>query len=134
MVGPCVFTPTAKRHEQSIAAAEPWALRGLGLVLGSLLAGNARCNSSLAPGAAAGTTYVVTTPTADTGAIKQILDRAQGYFRQAIALDPTNTDAKLNLELVLRLTKPGNGKFGRDARAGYGFGRGRGVTPIGSGY
>ena len=37
-------------------------------------------------------------------------------------------------ELVLRLTKPGQGKFGKDARSGYGFGRGRGVIPSGSGY
>jgi len=79
---------------------------------------------------------VVTTPTtdADRGSIVQILDRASGYFQQAIRIDPTNVDAKLNLELVLRLTKPGKGKFGRDARTGYGFGRGRGNKPTGSGY
>jgi hypothetical protein len=79
---------------------------------------------------------VVTTPTAatDQGAIAQILRRATGYFQQAIEADPTNVDAKLNLELVLRLTRPGNGKFGKDARSGYGFGRGRGVLPSGRGY
>ncbi len=79
---------------------------------------------------------VVTTPTStvDKGAIEQILRRAAGYFEQAIRTDPTNADAKLNLELVLRLTRPGQGKFGKDARSGYGFGRGRGVIPSGSGY
>jgi hypothetical protein len=79
---------------------------------------------------------VVTTPTsqADQGAVEQILRRATGYFQQAIELDPANLDAKTNLELVLRLTRPGKGKFGRDARAGYGFGRGRAATPAGNGY
>jgi len=79
---------------------------------------------------------VVTTPTAatDKGAIEQILKRAAGYFRQAIQVDSSDVDAKLNLELVLRLTAPGRGRFGHDARAGYGFGRGHGLTPTGSGY
>jgi len=53
MVDPSVFTHTAKRHEQSIAAAEPWGLLALGLVLVLLLAGNERWNSRLALGAAA---------------------------------------------------------------------------------
>ncbi len=79
---------------------------------------------------------VVTTPTAasDTGAIEQMLKRASGYFEQAILVDPTNVDAKLNLELVLRLRRPSKGWIGRDARAGYGFGRGKGATLSGSGY
>lgn len=77
---------------------------------------------------------VVTTPAASTGAIDSILNRATGYFTRAIRIDPANVDAKLNLELVLRLTRPGKGKFGHDARTGYGFGRGRGVMPLGSGY
>jgi hypothetical protein len=79
---------------------------------------------------------VVTTPTSavDKGAIEQILKRASGYFEQAIRTDPGNVDAKMNLELVLRLTRPGGGWFGKDARGGYGFGRGRGVLPSGSGY
>ena len=79
---------------------------------------------------------VVTTPNSsqDKGAIEQILKRAAGYFQQAIRIDSHNDDAKLNLELVLRVTKPGKGGFSKDARSGYGFGRGRGATPIGSGY
>jgi hypothetical protein len=52
-VDPSVFTHTARRHEQSIAAAEPWALLALGLLLVVLLAGNERWNSRLAMGAAA---------------------------------------------------------------------------------
>jgi hypothetical protein len=53
IVDPSVFTHTAKRHEQSIAAAEPWGLLALGVVLVLLLAGNERWNSRLAMGAPA---------------------------------------------------------------------------------
>jgi hypothetical protein len=79
---------------------------------------------------------VVTTPTEaqDDNAIGQILTRAAGYFRQAIRVDGTNDDAKLNLELVLRVTKPGKGRLSKDARTGYGFGRGRAATATGKGY
>lgn len=79
---------------------------------------------------------VVTTPASaqDKGAIEQILKRAAGYFQQAIRIDGGNDDAKMNLEMVLRVTKPGKGGFSKDARSGYGFGRGRGATPVGSGY
>jgi hypothetical protein len=47
-VDPSVFTHTARRHEQAIAAAEPWALLALGILLVLLLAGNERWNSRLA--------------------------------------------------------------------------------------
>jgi hypothetical protein len=79
---------------------------------------------------------VVTTPIpgGDPGALAQILSRAAQYFQLAISISPSNFDAKQNLELVLRVQRPGRGKFGRDARAGYGSGRGRGVTVRGSGY
>ena len=79
---------------------------------------------------------VVTTPTigGSGGGTTQVLTRAAQYFQQAIALDQGNTDAKENLELVLRVQRPGKGKFGHDARSGYGFGRGRGVTAPGGGY
>ena len=79
---------------------------------------------------------VVTTPTigGSGGGTTQVLTRAAQYFQQAIALDQGNTDAKENLELVLRIQRPGKGKFGHDARSGYGFGRGRGVTSPGGGY
>jgi hypothetical protein len=79
---------------------------------------------------------VVTTPVPgrDTDAIAHVLTRAAQYFQLAIAIDPANFDAKQNLELVLRLQRPGKGKIGRDARAGYGFGRGRGAITKGTGY
>ncbi len=79
---------------------------------------------------------VVTTPTpgGDRSAISNILKRAQSYFERAIALDAADVDAKQNLELVLRIRKPGKSRIGQDARAGYGFGRGQGATNIGNGY
>jgi len=67
-------------------------------------------------------------------AITQILTRAAQYFQLAISIDSGNLDAKQNLELVLRLQRPGKGKLGRDARSGYGFGRGRGAGQQGTGY
>jgi len=51
-VNPSVFTHTATRHEQSVAAAEPWALLALGLVLVLLLAANERWNGRLTLGPA----------------------------------------------------------------------------------
>jgi hypothetical protein len=79
---------------------------------------------------------VVTTPApgSDHDAVTQILTRAAQYFQLAISIDDRNLDAKQNLELVLRLQRPGKGKLGRDARSGYGFGRGRGAGQRGSGF
>jgi hypothetical protein len=73
-------------------------------------------------------------PGGDRGAVAQVLNRAAQYFQLAISINPSNFDAKQNLELVLRVQRPGKGKFGRDARSGYGSGRGRGVVVQGSGY
>jgi len=70
----------------------------------------------------------------DRSVISQLLKRSAAYFQQSIGLDPGNGAAKQNLELVLRLAKPGKGHFGKDARAGYGFGRGRGASQLGNGY
>ena len=53
LVDPSVFTHTAKRHAQAVAAAEPWALLALGVVLVLLLVGNERWNGRLAIGAPA---------------------------------------------------------------------------------
>ena len=50
-VDPSVFTHTAKRHAQAIAAAQPWGLLALGILLVLLLAGNERWNSRLSIGA-----------------------------------------------------------------------------------
>jgi hypothetical protein len=79
---------------------------------------------------------VVTTPApgSDKDAITQILTRGAQYFQRAIAINAGNAEAKQNLELVLRLQRPGKGKIGRDARSGYGFGRGRGAVVEGGGY
>jgi hypothetical protein len=79
---------------------------------------------------------VVTTPAVgnDQSAIKQLIRRATDYFQQAIALDSTNRAAKQNLELALRIAKPGKGRLSRDARTGYGFGKGESVVVTGSGY
>jgi hypothetical protein len=78
---------------------------------------------------------VATTPSVgDSGGALDVLARAAQYFQQAITINAGNADAKENLELVLRLKKPGKGRFGHDARAGYGFGRGRGVSTPGGGY
>ncbi|HLX20353.1 MAG TPA: hypothetical protein VKR23_09380 [Gaiellaceae bacterium] len=79
---------------------------------------------------------VITTPvpTENDEAIDLVLKNSIKYFQQAITLDPTNTDAKENLELVLRITKPGKGRLGRDAHAGFGFGKGHGTQIVGNGY
>jgi hypothetical protein len=81
---------------------------------------------------------LVVTNSGDSGndpqALMGILRRAAGYFQRATAIDPTNVDAEQNLELVLRIRRPGKGRFGKDARGGYGFGKGRGAGLIGSGY
>jgi hypothetical protein len=78
---------------------------------------------------------VVTSPLiSDPTAQVTTLRRAVGFFQESIAIDPTNADAKQNLQLALLLKKPGKSKIGRDARGGYGFGRGRGASQSGSGY
>jgi len=79
---------------------------------------------------------VITTPVSagSQSAQLQVLKQSIDYFQQAVELDPTNTAAKQNLELVLRATRPGKGRIGRDAHAGFGFGRGHGTTVVGNGY
>jgi hypothetical protein len=79
---------------------------------------------------------VVTTPpvAGNRSQIIQTLRRSAQYFQQAIALDASNGDAKENLEIVLRLTRPGKGKVGRAARAGYGYGKGQARGRGGGGY
>jgi len=52
-VSPSVFTHTAKRREQPVAATAPWGLLALGLLLVLLLTGNERLNARLAVGGAA---------------------------------------------------------------------------------
>ena len=79
---------------------------------------------------------VITTPVSagsQTAQI-QVLKQSIQYFQQAVELDPSNAAAKQNLELVLRVTRPGKGPIGKDAHAGFGFGRGHGSTLVGNGY
>ena len=76
----------------------------------------------------------IRTPAADSETQKQTIVRATSYFRQAIGEDPTNWPAKVNLELVLRLTKPDKSRFGLDAHGGFGSGGAQGAGPIGGGY
>jgi hypothetical protein len=76
----------------------------------------------------------VTTPSSDGETQTQTLRRAAEYFQRAILENAANYSAKLNLELVLRLQRPGKSKFGKDARGGYGFGKGKGAGVVGSGF
>jgi hypothetical protein len=76
----------------------------------------------------------VTTPAADASTQTQTLQRSALYFQRAILDDPTNYAAKLNLELVLRLRRPGKSRFGKDARGGYGYGGAQGAGVIGGGF
>jgi hypothetical protein len=79
---------------------------------------------------------VITTPISagsQTAEI-QVLKQSISYFQQAVELDPNDDAAKQNLELLLRVTRPGKGRIGADARAGFGFGRGHGNTLVGNGY
>jgi hypothetical protein len=52
-VDPSVFTHTANRHAQAVAASATWALLALGVLLVLLLAGNERWNGRLSIGATA---------------------------------------------------------------------------------
>jgi hypothetical protein len=64
---------------------------------------------------------------------KQEIATAVRYFAQAVRDDPTNYDAKLNLELLLRVAHPGKNKLDQDARGGFGFGGANGVGVVGGG-
>jgi len=58
---------------------------------------------------------------------------ATHYFTQAVIDDPKNLDAKLNLELLLRIKHPGKNRLDQDARGGFGFGGANGVGVVGGG-
>ena len=79
---------------------------------------------------------VITTPVSASSQSEQIqvLKQSISYFQEAVELDPTNAQAKQNLEIVLRVTRPGKGQIGKDAHAGFGFGRGHGTSVVGNGY
>jgi hypothetical protein len=75
----------------------------------------------------------VTAP-ANSPTQKEEIKTAIGYFQQAVIADPRNYDAKLNLELLLRVARPGKSKLDQDARGGFGFGGSNGVGIKGGGF
>jgi hypothetical protein len=76
----------------------------------------------------------VTTSAADSPTQKATVARAKRYFKLAVVYDPTSYAAKLNLELALRLERPGRSKLDQDARGGFGFGGANGLGVVGGGY
>jgi hypothetical protein len=64
---------------------------------------------------------------------KEEIAAARRYFQQAVIADPTNYDAKINLELLLRVAHPGKNTLDQDARGGFGFGGANGVGAVGGG-
>jgi hypothetical protein len=76
----------------------------------------------------------VTTSAADSPTQKATVARAREYFERAVVEDPTNYAAKLNLELALRLERPGKSRLDQDARGGFGFGGANGIGVVGGGY
>lgn len=76
----------------------------------------------------------IRTPAVDSETQTETIARAEAYFRQAIADDPTNYPAKVNLEFALRLTKPDKSRFGTDAHGGFGSGGSEGAGIIGGGF
>jgi hypothetical protein len=76
----------------------------------------------------------IRTPAADSKTQTETIARATSYFRDAIREDPTNWAAKVNLEWVLRLTRPDKSRFGTDAHGGFGSGGSEGAGIIGGGF
>ena len=75
----------------------------------------------------------VTAP-ANSPTQKEEIATAKGYFQQAVIEDPHNYNAKLNLELLLRVARPGKSELDQDARGGFGFGGSNGVGVTGGGF
>ena len=75
----------------------------------------------------------VTAP-ANSPTKKEEIKTAEGYFQRAVIEDPTNYDAKLDLELLLRVASPSKSKLDQDARGGFGFGGSNGVGVTGGGF
>lgn len=76
----------------------------------------------------------ITSPAASGATQAATIARAGLYFRKAIEEDSTNWAAKVDLELMLRLSKPDKSKLGKDARGGYGAGGAHGAGALGGGY
>lgn len=76
----------------------------------------------------------ITTTAYGKAAIAQILSDATSDFRLAVKENPASWAAKVNLELVLRLKRPGKSHFGADAHGGFGSGGYAGLGAIGGGF
>ncbi len=76
----------------------------------------------------------VTTSAHDKATLRQVVNSAMADFQRAIAENPASWTARVNLELVLRLKRPGKSHFGSDARGGFGFGGAEGAAPVGGGF
>lgn len=78
--------------------------------------------------------FMIVTQPADSPTQKAEIASATRYFQRAIIEDPANYDAKLNLELLLRIGRPGKSRIDQDARGGFGFGGANGVGVVGGGF
>ncbi len=76
----------------------------------------------------------ITTSATNKATLAQILSNATSDFQLAVAENPASWAAKVDLELVLRLKRPGKSHFGTDAHGGFGFGGSEGASPIGGGF
>ena len=65
---------------------------------------------------------------------KDEIATARNYFQHAVIADPRNYDAKLNLELLLRVAHPTKSPLNQDAHGGFGFGGANGVGVVGGGF
>ena len=75
----------------------------------------------------------VTAP-ANSSTQKEEIATARGYFTRAVRIDSRNYDAKLNLELLLRVAHPGKSELNQDAHGGFGYGGANGVGVVGGGF
>lgn len=78
--------------------------------------------------------FLTVTAPANSPTQKEEIATATGYFQRAVVENPRNYNAKLNLELLLRVARPGKSKLDQDARGGFGFGGSNGVGVSGGGF
>jgi hypothetical protein len=76
----------------------------------------------------------ITTSWTDSKTFVQGVLNSERDFQQAIAQDPANWPAKVNLELVLLLLHPAQTVIGIDARGGFGAGGFTGLGDVGGGF
>jgi hypothetical protein len=76
----------------------------------------------------------ITTTATNKATLARILSSATSDFQLAVVENPASWAAKVDLELVLRLKRPGKSHFGTDAHGGFGFGGSEGASPKGGGF